>query len=61
MTWKVTPVSVGQSYLVGDPEEEDFVLVTTLGSPFSNPTEQSLWCTFHHDFSCAHIEKVKNP
>ena len=62
MAWQATPASVGQAYLVGDPEEEDFVLVLTLStdSPFVTPGS-NLWCTFDHSFNCNHIERVKNP
>ena len=58
MTWEVKAVSTGQAYLVGDPEEEDFVLILTLSGVGEG--KPNLWCAFDHSFACNHIEKVKD-
>lgn len=55
MTWEVTPTSIGQSYLVGDYESDDYGLVVTLGA-----VEPNLWCTTHHSFVCHHTKRVKD-
>jgi len=54
---KVIPVSVGQAFLVGDPEEDDQVLVLKLGT--DGPA--IAYCVFHNSTDCNHTGALQDP
>jgi hypothetical protein len=50
MMMPIVAVSIGQAFLVGDPEEDDQALVLTL----NGANDTYFYCFYHNSINCNH-------